>query len=378
MLNQVKTAVVGCGVISDTYIRNMIQKFQILDVAACCDSNVALAEKTAEAYQIRSMTLDEILADQEIKIVVNLTPPAVHYSLIKTLLNGGKHVYTEKVLAIELGQAKELVELANRKHLYLGAAPDTFLGAAAQTARFAVESGLIGQVTSCFAALNRDSNIMAERFPYTAKTGGGIGMDVSVYYVTALLSILGPVTEVSGIAKTVQPERVHFFPSHDDFGTSYQIESENLFAGTLLFASGVVGSLHFNSNCIQNEKPQMVLYGTQGILYMADPNKFGGEVKVLLKGQTEPWILPPVFAYGEDSRGLGVAEMAWSIVKGRKHRANEEMACHVLDVISGILVSSETKRVYETSTDFERMPALPRGYLDQNYSKSEPESGLAL
>lgn len=378
MVCGVKTAVIGCGVISDTYIGNMIGKFSILDVVGCCDLDADLAEHTAKTYQIKAMTMEEILADREIEIVVNLTPPSAHYSIIKTLLHNGKHVYTEKVMALNLEEGKELVALADEKGLYLGAAPDTFLGAAAQTARFALESGLIGEVSSCYAVLNRDSNVMAERFPYTVRCGGGIGMDVAVYYVTELLSMLGPVKEVSGIAKTVKPERLHYSTNGREFGKTYTVESENLFAGTMEFANGVVGSLHFNSNSIQNEKPQVVLYGTQGILYLPDPNRFGGDVKVLLKGQTEPFVLPSVYAYGEDSRGIGVAEMAWSMRNNRKMRANKEMACHVLEVLCKIAESGNEKRVCQLETTFELAPPLPRGYLDTSYSKSDPEAGLAL
>lgn len=378
MVRRVKTAVVGCGVISDTYVGNMMEKFSILDVRCCCDINEELAGKMAKQYGIRAVTMEEILADGEIEIVVNLTPPSAHYGIIKTLLEHGRHVYTEKVMAVEFEQARELCILAGEKGLYLGAAPDTFLGAAIQTARYAVESGWIGEVTSCYAALNRDSYVMAERFPYTARHGGGIGMDVAVYYVTALLSILGPVREVSGISKTICPQRRHYFTGSENYGEPYIAESENLFVGTLEFENGAVGILHFNSNSIQNEKPQVVIYGTQGILYLPDPNRFGGEVKILLKGQTEPFVLPPVFAYQEDSRGIGVAEMAWSMRAGRKNRAGKEMALHVLEVLTGIVASSETKRFVEMTTTYENMPPIPRGYLGENYSRSDPEAGLAL
>lgn len=203
-------------------------------------------------------------------------------------------------------------------------------------------------------------------------------MDVAVYYVTELISMLGPVTEVSGIVKTLKPERLHYFTNSRDFGKTYAAESENLFAGTLEFENGVVGSLHFNSNSIQNEKPQVALYGTQGILYLPDPNRFGGDVKVLLKGQTEAFVLPPMYAYGEDSRGIGAAEMAWSMRKGRKNRANKEMACHTLEILCKIAESGNRKQVCSLETTFEKMPPLPRGYLDKHYSKSDPEAGLVL
>lgn len=377
-LNKVKTAVIGCGKISDIYFKNLTSMFSIVDVVACCDLNTDLQQQTAQKYQLNQMTMSEIIADTSIELVINLTPPGAHYSIIKALLEGGKHVYTEKVLSIELWQAKELIELADKKNLYLGAAPDTFLGAAVQTARNVVDSGLIGEVTSCYAALNRDCGLMAERFPYTARTGGGIGMDVGIYYVTALLSILGPACEVSGISKTMNPNRTHYFTSKENYGEAYTMESENLMAGTISFESGAVGSIHFNSSSIMNEKPQMVLYGTQGILYMPDPNRFGGDVKVLLKGQTEPFVMPANFAYSDNSRGLGAAEMAWSIRKNRTPRANKEMAYHALELLCGIVQSSQTKAFYSMTSSFTKMPPLPRGYLDESYHQSEAESGLSL
>src|SRR5690606_37535317 len=168
-IQPVKTAIIGCGGISDAYLSTMIHKFKILDVVGCCDRNPEKARAKAERYGIKALTLEEIIADTSIEIVVNLTTPTAHYAVIKQLLEAGKHVYTEKVLSVELEHAAELVKIANEKNLYLGAAPDTFLGSAIQTARYAVDSGLIGDVTSCYCALTRDSEIFSRAFPFTAK-----------------------------------------------------------------------------------------------------------------------------------------------------------------------------------------------------------------
>ncbi len=181
-IQPVKTAIVGCGVISDAYLNTMINKFKILDVVGCCDRNPEKAETTAQKYGIKVLTLDEILADDSIEIVVNLTTPTAHYPVIKQLLEAGKHVYTEKVLSVELEHAAELVKIADQKNLYLGAAPDTFLGSAIQTARYVVDSGMLGDITSCFCALTRDGDILNRAFPFTTKPGGGIGFDVGIYY----------------------------------------------------------------------------------------------------------------------------------------------------------------------------------------------------
>ncbi len=192
-IEPVKIAVVGCGMISDAYLSTMKTKFKILDVVGCCDLDAKRAQEKALKYEIRAMTMDEILSDASIEIVVNLTTPGAHYPVIRQLLEGGKHVYTEKVLSVELEHAAELVDIANREGLYLGAAPDTFLGSAIQTARYVVDSGMLGEISSFTCTISRDSEIFSRAFPFTAKPGGGIGFDLGIYYITALLSILGPV-----------------------------------------------------------------------------------------------------------------------------------------------------------------------------------------
>ncbi|MBT2291532.1 Gfo/Idh/MocA family oxidoreductase [Paenibacillus albidus] len=376
-MHKIRVAVLGCGAISGAYLSSMINRFQILEIAGCCDRNTERAQETAEKYNIQALSIEEIIADDSIEIVVNLTPPTAHYSVIKQLLEAGKHVYSEKVLAVELEEAAELVRIANDKNLYLGVAPDTFLGASIQTARYVVESGMIGQITSFHCSLNRDGSIMAEHSPFTIKPGAGIGFDVGIYFLTAMLSILGPVKEVSGITKTLNKNRKHIFVEKLD--EPYEIECENLMAATLNFECGTVGSVLFDSNSIflTPEKPTIVLFGTQGIMYMSDPNLFGGEVKVILKGNSEPVVVQQSHAFTGESRGLGVAEMAWSMKKGRVNRANKEMAYHALEILNGIVQSGETKQHVAIKSTFIKTPPLPRGYLDKSYLYSQEESGLA-
>jgi predicted dehydrogenase len=377
MIQPVKTAIIGCGMISEPYLETLTKKFKIIQVVACCDKNTDKARDKAQKYGLQVMTMDEIIADKSIELVINLTTPVAHYPVIRQLLEGGKNVYTEKALTVELEQGAELLEIANKKGLYLGAAPDTFLGSAVQTARYVVESGMIGEVSSCYCALSRDSEIFSRAFPFTAKPGGGIGFDVGIYYITALLSILGPVSEVSGIVKTRKPEKVNY--SLDHFGETYPIECENLMAGTLQFTSGVIGNVLFEANSVFTapERPAVVIYGSQGVLYMADPNNFGGEVKVLLKGNNEPFVMQQSHAFNQEYRGLGAAEMAWSMRMGRKNRANKEMAYHALEVLHGIVKSSETRTVQTMKSTFEKTPALPRGFAGQTYFEFIEEPGIA-
>jgi predicted dehydrogenase len=378
MIKPVKVAIVGCGVISDAYLTTMKKKFKILEVVGCCDLDQEKAQRTAQKYEIQALTMDEILADASIEIVVNLTTPAAHYPVIKQLLEGGKHVYTEKVLAVELEHAAELLKIADQKGLYLGAAPDTFLGSAIQTARYVVDSGLLGEITSCTCALSRDGDLIGRAFPFTTRPGGGIGFDVGIYYITALLSILGPVVEVSGIVRTLHPQRqVHTL---ENFGQTFQVECENIMAGMLIFARGTVGTVLFDANSvfILPEKPSLVLFGSMGVMYMADPNQFGGEVRIILKGNNDPVVMQQSHAFRDECRGLGVAEMAWSMRLGRKNRASKEMAYHALEVLHGIVRSSRTKSSQTIQSTFDLMPPIPRGYSGQGHFEFVEESGLAL
>jgi len=376
-IQPVKVAIVGCGGISNAYLGTMINKFKILDVVGGYDRNPDKVKDKVEKFGIKAMTFEEILADDSIEIVVNLTAPTGHYPVIKQLLEAGKHVYTEKVLSVELEHAAELVKIANEKNLYLGAAPDTFLGSAVQTARYVVESGMIGEVTSCVSTLTRDSEIFSRAFPFTAKPGGGIGFDVGIYSITALLSILGPVKEVSGVTRTRKPERQNF--ALENFGEPFQIECENLMAGTLQFECGTVGNVLFDANSIFTapERPVLTLHGTMGILYMADPDHFGGEVKVIVKGGNEPFVMQQSHAFSEEYRGLGVADMAWAMRTGRKNRASKEMAYHALDVLHGIVKSSETRSNQVIQSTFEKTPPIPRGYSGQTYFEFIEEIGIA-
>ena len=376
-IQPVKTAIVGCGAISDAYLTTMTNKFKILDVVGCCDRNSEKAQVTAQKYGIKVISMEEILADASIEIVVNLTTPTAHYSVIKQLLEAGKHVYTEKVLSVELEHAAELVKIADQKKLYLGAAPDTFLGSAIQTARYVVDSGMIGEVTSCYCAFTRDGDILNRAFPFTAKPGGGIGFDVGIYSITALLSILGPVKEVSGIVQTRKPQRPNY--SLENFGEPFQVECENLMSGILQFAGGTIGNILFDSNSIfiLPEKPSLVLFGTMGIMTMADPNQFGGEVKVILKGNNEPFTMQQSHAFTDECRGLGVADMAWAMRAGRKNRASKEMAYHALEVLHGIVKSSDTKSNQVIQSTFEKTPPIPRGYSGQTFFEFVEEIGIA-
>lgn len=365
-IDSVKTAIVGCGMVSDIYLRNTINNFEILDIVACSDIYQKLADEKAHKYNIRPMKFEEILADPSIELVINLTPPKSHYEVIKKLLLAGKNVYTEKIMTIDLSEAKQLIDIANERKLYLGSAPDTFLGAGLQTAKSVLDSGLIGDVTSCNAVLNRDNNVGAEFISYIAGEGGGIGFDVGIYYTTALTYLLGPVSEVSGFMTTRNKNRKHFFPHAENFNDEYEVKCENIMAGTLKFGCGAFGTVLFNSESIMNDDTQLVLHGTQGIMYLPNPDFFGGDVKILRRGNDEPFVIQQNHGYAENSRGVGAAEMAWALRKKRTPRANKEMAYHALEILYGISKSAQTKENYTMQSSHTGSAPLPQGHIKRS------------
>ena len=188
-MEKVRTVVVGCGMISNIYIKNLKSLFSIIDLIAVSDLDRAKAEEKAGTWNIRRvMTVDEVASSPEIEMVINLTPAFAHYGVIKKMLEAGKHVWTEKVMTVTLDEARELCALADRKGLYLGVAPDTVLGAGVQTARRALDTGMIGEVTSGIAVINRDQSLNAEVFTFLRGKGGSLPYDVGIYYIGALCS----------------------------------------------------------------------------------------------------------------------------------------------------------------------------------------------
>lgn len=377
-MQKLKVAVVGCGSISDIYMTNIKSgKFTVLELYACSDLMVERMQASAEKYGCKALTLDEICADSEVDMVINLTIPAAHYPVIKQCLEAGKHVFSEKMIAVELWQGEELVKLANEKGLYLGVAPDTFLGASVQTAKYIVESGLIGKPVSCRASISRNYAIYGEFLTHLCKRGGGIGFDMGGYYLTALASILGPVEAVSAFTAINNPNRTNTRIGAPNYGEDYVIEDANVITATLKYKSGVLGTLHMNSDCILDETYGLEIYGTDGILYMGNPNEFGNPVYIQ-KTMGEKIEFPLTHGYSENSRGVGAAEMAWSIIKGRPNRASKEMAFHVFELMHGIVRSAEEGTVTKLNSTFDTPLALPSGYMGDGGWTRKEESALSL
>ena len=360
----VKVALIGAGTISGEYLNNMVHNFDILDVVGCSDIIPERSAARAKEFGIRQMTNEEILSDPEIEVVVNTTYPTAHYTVSKSILEAGKHLYCEKPMSATKEEAKELLDMARAKGLYIGNAPDTFLGGAAQTARKLLDMGMIGTPITARATLIRGYHLMGgaeDKLPFTFYPGGGIMFDVGCYYLVNLINLLGPIKRVAGFSQTVSKEKLYVNPAHPQYGQTIPVQSPNNTLGALEFASGVLGTITTTSECF-SETPQLEIYGTEGTIVCADPNCFGGEVLVRRTGNKEYFPVQLTHAYTDPNcRGIGVADFAYAIRNGRKARADAELAYHFLEATEGMIESGETGRYYEMQSSCERPAALASG-----------------
>ena len=374
-MKKIRTAIVGCGVISDIYMENLKNKFSIIELVACSDLNQERMLGQSKKFNIKPMTYDEILADESMELVINLTNPSAHYSIINSAIEHGKNIFSEKMLAVTFEEGKELVKLARNKHVRLGVAPDTFLGAGIQTAGYILQHGLIGSPNSFLISLARDNRVFAEFLPHLAKKGGTILFDMGCYYFAALVSLLGPVESVHAYGNILNSERVNQRVTSPQFGTAFTVDDYNIITAIIRMKSGIVGTAMFNAETNIGDKTHYEIYGSNGILDLGDPNSFDGQ-NILEKPYHEPVAFPFTHGYAENSRGVGAADMAWAIEENRKERASGDLGLHVLEIVTGIEKSIESGHEYVMQTAIERPMALKEGYLDNGFWGPTEETAL--
>lgn len=359
----VKVGLVGCGNISGIYLQNCA-KFSNLEVLACADLDLERAKAKAKQYGVpRALRVPELLADPEVDVVLNLTIPAAHSEIALAALEAGKSVYNEKPLAISLDDGRRMLEVAAQKELRVGCAPDTFLGGGLQTSRKLIEDGAIGQPVAATAfVLGHGPEKWHPDPDFFYQPGAGPMFDVGPYYLTALVSILGSVRRVTSSAQISFPERV--IGSQPKAGTKITVRTPTHVAGIMDFASGPVGTLVASFDVWAADVPRIEIYGSEGSLSLPDPNTFGGPVRLHRAGENQWTEMPLEFGYTENSRGLGLADMAAAMRTGRAHRASGDMAYHVLEIMHSFLDASREGRHIELKSRVERPEPLQAGLAD--------------
>lgn len=358
MADKIKIGMVGCGNISGIYFE-VARTFDILDVVACSDLVMDRAREKAEKYQIpKACTVEELLADPEIKIVVNLTTPGSHAQVALNALHAGKSVYNEKPLTITREDAQKILKLAEEKGLRVGCAPDTFLGAGLQTCRKLIDEGAIGEpiaATAFMVCHGHESWHPDPEFYY--QMGGGPMFDMGPYYLTALVSLMGPVRSVAGMARITFPERT--ITSAPKNGKKITVEVPTHVAGLMDFTNGAVGTIITSFDVWGANLPWLEIHGSEGSLHLPDPNGFGGKVSLWKPAIREWEDIPLINWRSENSRSLGVADMAHAIRSGRPHRANGKMAYHVLDIMHAFHDASQLKKQVDLASSCDRPAAIP-------------------
>ena len=355
-MTPMKIGIVGCGNISNIYLEAG-KKFDILDIVAVSDLDLARAQAKAQEHSIaKAVSVGEMLADPEIEIVINLTVPSAHYDVCKATLESGKHTYVEKPLSLTREQGRDLLETAQAKGLRVGGAPDTFLGAALQTCRKLIDDDAIGLPIAATAfMLGRGVEAWHPNPEFFFKPGGGPMFDMGPYYLTALISLLGPLKRVTGSAQMSFPERL--ITSQPLSGQTIIVETPTHIAGVMDFAGGAVGTIITSFDVWAHNLPPIEIHGSKGSLSIPDPNMFDGTVKLYTEGK---WAeVPLTHGSSENSRGIGVADMAYAIREGRPHRASGELTFHVLDAMHGFLDASQSGKHYLMESKGVRPEALP-------------------
>lgn len=357
--NHMGIGMVGCGNICDIYVKNLNERFPGARVVACSARHMDRARETARRLNIpKAQTTEELLQNAEVDVVLNITTPASHYEINRMALEAGKHVYSEKPLAIELQDGEELLRLANKKQLRLGCAPDTFLGGGLQTCRRLLDQGAIGRPLAATAFLAWHGPEGEHPNPaFLYQYGAGPVFDYGPYYLTALVSLLGPAQTVCSLTGKGFDERTVTCPGPNR-GVRFPVETPTHVTGCIAFQSGVMATLVTSFDVWGHGLPYLEIYGTEGTLRLPDPDTFGGPVYLLRQGEREFKPISLLCGNTENCRGIGLSDMVTALKNGVSHRASGKMALHVLEIMQALLRSGERREFIELHTACERPAPL--------------------
>ncbi|MXQ09834.1 Gfo/Idh/MocA family oxidoreductase [Alphaproteobacteria bacterium GH1-50] len=359
---------IGCGNISAAYLR-LAPLFKGLEIRAVADINPDMARARAKEFGVEARSVDDILASDDISVIVNLTIPAAHYEVSTRVLEAGKHVYSEKPLVLTLDEAKALADLARSKNLRVGSAPDTFLGGAHQQVRALIDDGAIGKVVGGTAhVMSRGMEHWHPNPDFFFLPGAGPVLDIGPYYITNLIQLLGPIARVGALTSAATDTRTIL--SEPRKGETIPVKTPTNIHALLEFKSGATVTLGASWDVKAHRHAPMELYGTEGTLFVPDPNFFGG----LVEQADEQGTISPVTAWdhpfgrpneGDDGNGkranyrmAGLADMIAGLQASRPHRCSLELAVHAVDAMTSILVSGEKGEFITLSTTCERPAPL--------------------
>jgi len=362
--------IIGAGNISSAYLR-LAPQFKGLEVRGVADIIPAAAKKRSEEFGVHAMTPDEMLKNSEIDVIVNLTIPATHYQVSMDSVTAGKHAYSEKPFVLTVKEGKALKKAADSRGLLVGSAPDTFLGGAHQQVRNIIDSKQLGKIThGTTHVMSRGMEHWHPNPDFFFQPGAGPVLDVGPYYVTDLIHLIGPVRRVTSFTNSAKTYRTVTTPGVAMTGKKIKVGTPTTIHGVLEFHSGAIITIGASWDTFSHGHHNIELYGTEGSVYVPDPNFFGGDILISdqsgAKQKAEPWDHP----FGKANQGLdtpmpranyrtaGLADMMQALEKGRPARCGLDVALHAIDVMTSLLKAGETGKVITLSTTCERPAAL--------------------
>ena len=363
-MKKLRVAFIGVGSISGIYLDNLTQVFRDVEIAGVCDLIPERANNAKEKYNLPRVyeNMFEAFEDPSVDIILNLTRPHQHFEVTRLALEHGKHVYTEKPLGITMEEGDALVKLAKERGLLIAGAPDTFLGAGLQSCRKYIDAGMIGDPVGAAAfMICRGHETWHPDPDFYYQPGGGPMLDMGPYYITALVSLLGPVSRLVSASKRTFNKRL--ITSQPHAGTEVDVNTDTYIAGTMQFASGAIGTIFTTFDVYYPTQARFEIYGSEGTMILPDPNYFGGPIQIFRPETGKFDELPLLFDYQENSRGLGLADMAAAIQSGRDVRAGMDQIHHVLEILTGFEQSARAGGWLDLKTPYHRPQQMQKAAL---------------
>ena len=379
-----KVGLIGTGRISDIYLTNCM-KFEELDVIACASLDREEASLKAKRFNLpQVLSPEELLSDDEIECVLNLTIPAAHFDISKAALEAGKHVYSEKPFVTSLNKGQQLLDLAAERQLLIGNAPDTFMGGRWQTVRKLIDSGVIGKPSGFTAHVGTHGVERHHPNPnFYYKEGGGPLLDLGPYYLTVLVFLFGPMTRVCGMSnRSTNTRLIENGPRN---GEIIDVEIDTHSLSLIEFDCGVIGSMTMSFDVWESETPRLEIYGSEGSICIPDldpvhgANNFDGPVWFRRRKDSrwefqprpidrpEQWLVAENrYGYNANYRGLGLRDLAQARVENREPRAGGKLAFHVLEALIAIEESARAQRFQEISSTVKRPDPMP---MDEDFAE---------
>lgn len=358
---------IGCGNISATYLK-FASLFKGLDIRSVADLNMDAAQARGAEFGVTAQSVADLLANGSVDVVINLTIPEAHFAVSRSILQAGKHVYSEKPLVLTLEQGAQLRDLAAAKRLALCCAPDTFLGGSAQQARALIDAGALGMITAGSVAVQDHGPEGWHPNPeFFYAPGAGPMMDMGPYYIAGLINLIGPVRRVGALTSSATPTRVIGSGARE--GQEIAVKTPSNIRALLEFHSGATMGFDASWDVWSHRRSHFEVYGTEGTLYLPDPNFFGGALQMAGRDgvvrAVEPWAHPfglhndvsdlePVANY----RTAGLADMVAALLEGREARCSLERGLHAVEVMTACLKSGETGEFVTLTTSCTRPAAL--------------------